>query len=102
MSISGLPDEMTLVSIERRLRCEKCGTLGKADFRPAWGENSRPTSGAVGWMDLAHVINTGASGKCIGLRRLLPGAEFSDLAVDGRGERAYNTKKQSGHKRRKN
>jgi hypothetical protein len=51
MSIEGLPDEMTIVSIERRLRCEKCGSLGQAEVRPAWGEiTSRPTSGGVGWM----------------------------------------------------
>lgn len=51
MSIYGLPDEMTLVSIERRLRCQNCGTLGKAEVRPAWTEiTGRTNSGGVGWI----------------------------------------------------
>jgi hypothetical protein len=51
MSIEGLPDEMTLVSIERRLRCEQCGSLGQAEVRPDWSElTSRPASTSVGWI----------------------------------------------------
>jgi hypothetical protein len=51
MSIEGLPDEVTLVSIERRLRCKKCGTLGNAEVRPDWSEiTSQPKSTAVGWI----------------------------------------------------
>jgi hypothetical protein len=38
MSIESLPDEMTLVSIEQRLRCEECGTPGRAEVRPDWSE----------------------------------------------------------------
>jgi hypothetical protein len=51
MSIEGLPDETTLISIERRLRCEKCGTLGAAEVRPNWNElTAQPPSQSVGWM----------------------------------------------------
>jgi hypothetical protein len=51
MAIDGFADDVTLVSIEWRPRCEKCGTLGKAEVRPDWTEiTSRPASGAIGWI----------------------------------------------------
>ena len=51
MSIEGLPDELTLASIERRLRCEQCGSLGQAEVRPDWSEiTSQPASKAAGWI----------------------------------------------------
>src|ERR1700755_2664052 len=55
MAIEGLADEMTLISIERRLRCEKCGTRGKVDVRPDWSEiTARPASHAAGWITPAN------------------------------------------------
>ena len=51
MSVKGLPDEMTLVWIQRRLRYERCGSLGQAEVRPDWSEiTSRPASTSVGWI----------------------------------------------------
>jgi len=51
VSIAGLPDDMTLRSIERRMLCEACGAIGAAEVRPDWSEiTARPSSGAAGWM----------------------------------------------------
>jgi hypothetical protein len=51
MTIEGFADDVTLVSIECRLRCEKCGTRRKMDVLPDWSElTARPASQSVGWM----------------------------------------------------
>jgi hypothetical protein len=51
MSIDSFPDDMPIASIERRLRCQKCGTRGKVDVRPDWSElTAQPPSQSVGWI----------------------------------------------------
>jgi hypothetical protein len=51
MSIDGFADDMPIASIERRLRCQKCGPRGKVDVRPDWSElTAHPPSQSVGWI----------------------------------------------------
>ena len=51
MDLAGLPDDLALANIERRLRCQECGTRGAAEVRPDWTEvTGQRLSGQAGWM----------------------------------------------------
>jgi hypothetical protein len=44
-------DDVGLIDIGARLKCDKCGTLGQTDVRPDWTEiSNQPPSRSVGWI----------------------------------------------------
>lgn len=48
--LGGLPDDLALTTLERRIRCTECGSTGP-ETRPNWTELNRPTfERAAGWM----------------------------------------------------
>jgi hypothetical protein len=44
-------DDVRLVDIAARLKCDKCGTVGQTEVRPDWTEiTNQPPSRSVGWI----------------------------------------------------
>jgi hypothetical protein len=45
------PDDVRLIDLARRFKCDKCGAVGQTDVRPDWTETTnQPASTAVGWI----------------------------------------------------
>ena len=45
------PDDVRLIDLARRLKCDTCGTVGETDVRPDWTEIATLTPNrSVGWI----------------------------------------------------
>lgn len=45
------PDDVRLIDLGRRFKCDKCGTVGQTDVRPDWTEITTLTPNrSVGWI----------------------------------------------------
>ena len=44
LNVDHMPDDLEIQTIDRRLVCSRCGSVGKSDTMPNWSErNARPS-----------------------------------------------------------